>query len=67
MKRIILPVLLIFLLNLPVLAQDHIRITWGGKEDHGIVGEQVQMLLDSWSRLYVVKDNGNKVRILKQP
>jgi len=30
---------------------------WGGKEDHGIGGDQVQMLLDSWSRLYMYTGN----------
>jgi len=30
---------------------------WGGEEDHGIGGDQVQMLLDSWSKLYAYTGN----------
>ncbi|MBL7111002.1 MAG: hypothetical protein ISS19_03580 [Bacteroidales bacterium] len=30
---------------------------WGGKEDHGIGGDQVQMVLDSWTHWYAYTGN----------
>lgn len=80
MKCKILLLLFIFFLNLPLLAQEHIRKTWEGTYRHNqrlgrhyintdSVGNNswVWQPLERGGVLYIVHGSGNKVKILNQP